>query len=168
MCDLLDFPVVTRAAAARHIAVLLGGEGVIRRRDLNEAITATFGGTGADGYWTLGDRFEMLEHAFALHPSSRRYPLGSPSDLAALSRRVERCLRQRVRSCRRPPLPPQPSRYRPSSAASAMTPTRGSASIVQYPAQSVGRADPPATSPDCVLPLSSRTTALSVMRRKAR
>jgi len=53
-------------AAAMRLVPSLEGEEKITRALLNEAMTAAFGGSDADGRWTQRESFEVLEHALAL------------------------------------------------------------------------------------------------------
>ncbi len=98
MLDLLDLPPVTDHSAAVAIALLLAAGTPIARRDLNEAMTAAFGGSDADGRWTQRDSFEMLEHAVALHLASRSYQIASPADVHAASAIMQLLPTQTVRS----------------------------------------------------------------------
>lgn len=82
MLDLLDLHSVTDRGAALIIAAQLANGTPIARRDLNAAMTSTFGETDANGRWTQRDSFEMLEHAVALHLAARPYPLATLSDVA--------------------------------------------------------------------------------------
>ena len=98
MFDLLDLPPVTDHSAAARIAGLLASGTPIARRDLNEAMTAAFGGTDADGHWTQRDSFEMLEHGIGLHLASRPYQLTGMSDVAQASAIMAMLPTQTVRS----------------------------------------------------------------------
>lgn len=98
MFDLLDLPPVTDRSAAAKIAGLLEAGTPIARRDLNEAMTAAFGGSDADGRWTQRDSFEMLEHAVALHLASRPYQIASLADVHAASAVMQLLPTQTVRS----------------------------------------------------------------------
>lgn len=98
MFDLLDLPPVTDQNAAVRIAALLASSTPVARRDLNEAMTATFGGSDADGHWTQRDSFEMLEHGVALHLASRPYQLTCMSDVAQASAIMTMLPTQTVRS----------------------------------------------------------------------
>lgn len=98
MLDLLDLPPVTDHSAAVAIAALLAAGTPIARRNLNEAMTAAFGGSDADGRWTQRDSFEMLEHAVSLHLSSRPYNITSLADVSAASAIMQLLPTQTVRS----------------------------------------------------------------------
>jgi len=98
MFDLLDLPPVTDHSPAARIAGLLASGTPIARRDLNEAMTATFGGSDADGHWTQRDSFEMLEHGIALHLASQPYQLTGMSDVAQASAVMAMLPTQTVRS----------------------------------------------------------------------
>jgi len=98
MFDLLDLPPVTDRAAAAKIAGLLAAGTPIARRDLNEAMTAAFGGSDANGRWTQRDSFEMLEHAIALHLAARPYQIANLADVHAASSVMQLLPTQTVRS----------------------------------------------------------------------
>jgi predicted RNA methylase len=98
MFDLLALPPVTDHSAAACIAGLLASGTPIARRDLNEAMTAAFGGSDADGHWTQRDSFEMLEHGIALHLASRPYQLNGMADVAQASAVMAMLPTQTVRS----------------------------------------------------------------------
>ncbi|MFY7851952.1 MAG: hypothetical protein ACOVQ6_09200, partial [Brevundimonas sp.] len=83
MSDLLDLPPVTDRPAALTIALALASGEPITRRALNNAMTAAFGGTDAEGRWTQRDSFEMLEHAMALHLAGQPPVLEAASDVHA-------------------------------------------------------------------------------------
>ena len=82
MSDLLDLPPVTDRPAALTIALALASGEPITRRALNNAMTAAFGGTDAEGRWTQRDSFEMLEHAVALHLAAASWSMTSLIDVA--------------------------------------------------------------------------------------
>ncbi|VXC98452.1 Methylase [Sphingomonas sp. T1] len=98
MFDLLDIPPVTDRAAAAKIAGLLAAGTPVARRDLNEAMTAAFVGSDADGRWTQRDSFEMLEHAIALHLAARPYQIANLADVHAASAIMQLLPTQTVRS----------------------------------------------------------------------
>jgi hypothetical protein len=98
MRDLLDIPAVTDREAAKAIAILLAGTAPITRKDLNAAMTSTFGGSDADGHWTQRDSFEMLEHALALHLADRPYAIDTLQDVVNASTLMTRLPTQTVRS----------------------------------------------------------------------
>jgi predicted RNA methylase len=98
MFDLLDLPPITDHSAAARIAGLLASRTPITRRDLNEAMTATFGGSDADGHWTQRDSFEMLEHGIALHLAARPYQLAGLADVEHASAIMAMLPTQTVRS----------------------------------------------------------------------
>jgi len=98
MRDLLDIAAVTDRGAACRIAELLASQHAVTRRDLNLAMTATFGGSDAEGRWTQRDSFEMLEHALALHLAARPFSLTTLADVSHASSLMERLPTQTVRS----------------------------------------------------------------------
>ena len=98
MLDLLDLPAITDRDAAIIIAQQLASGAPISRRDLNAAMTSTFGGSDADGRWTQRDSFEMLEHALALHLATRPYWLETISNVAHAMAVMMRLPTQTVRS----------------------------------------------------------------------
>ncbi len=98
MLDLLDLPAITDRDAAIIIAQQLASGASISRRDLNAAMTSTFGGSDADGRWTQRDSFEMLEHALALHLATRPYWLETISNVAHAMAVMTRLPTQTVRS----------------------------------------------------------------------
>ena len=98
MRDLLDTAAVTDRGAACRIAELLASQHAVTRRDLNQAMTATFGGSDAEGRWTQRDSFEMLEHALALHLAARPFSLTALADVSHASSLMERLPTQTVRS----------------------------------------------------------------------
>ena len=98
MLDLLDLPAITDRDAAIIIAQQLASGAPVTRRDLNAAMTSTFGGSDADGRWTQRDSFEMLEHALALHLTARPYNLETISNVAHAMAVMTRLPTQTVRS----------------------------------------------------------------------
>ena len=58
-----ELPVLS---AGRRLAQILGADGAISRRSLNEALGATFGGTDADARWSTSDGHAALELAQAI------------------------------------------------------------------------------------------------------
>jgi hypothetical protein len=98
MRDLLDIAAVTDSGAACTIAKLLANAEPIARRDLNQAMTATFGGSDAEGRWTQRDSFEMLEHALALYLSTRPFSLTTLADVEHAFALMERLPTQTVRN----------------------------------------------------------------------
>ena len=98
MFDLLDLPTVNDRAAADEIALLLAAGTPIGRSDLNQAMTAAFGGSDADGRWTQRDSFEMLEHAVALHLATRPHKIATLADVHAASAIMQLLPTQTVRS----------------------------------------------------------------------
>ena len=98
MSTLLDHRPVPGTQAARSITDLLAGTEPIARRDLNEAMRCAFGGSDADGSWTQRDSFEMLEHALALHLTTRPYPLTAFEHVSSASTLLNRLPTQTVRS----------------------------------------------------------------------
>ena len=98
MSDLLDLPPVTDRPAALTIALALASGEPITRRALNNAMTAAFGGTDAEGRWTQRDSFEMLEHALALHVAKQPYPLADIAGVTHAAALMERLPTQTVRS----------------------------------------------------------------------
>jgi predicted RNA methylase len=98
MLDLLDLPAITDRPAALTIAAILADGQQITRRDLNTAMTATFGGSDANGHWTQRDSFEMLEHAIALHLASKPYTISALPDVTAAMDLMQNLPTQTVRS----------------------------------------------------------------------
>ena len=84
-------------AATRLLPVLASGE-PLRRADLNEAMTAAFGRTDAEGAWTQRDSFEVLEHALALHLATRPFAIEGLTDVTRASELAARLPTQTVRS----------------------------------------------------------------------
>lgn len=84
--------------AARQLLPLLSSGETITRRHLNQAMTAAYGGSDAEGRWTQRESFEILEHALALPIRASNLALTSFDDVRPIISLVTRLPTQTVRS----------------------------------------------------------------------
>ena len=98
MSDLFEAAAQAEREAVRLLLPRLRADEAIQRRHLNEAMTAAFGGSDADGRWTQRASFELLEHALAIHLQSSAPRIAAFADVRALIELSDRLPTQTVRS----------------------------------------------------------------------
>ncbi|KEQ53769.1 strawberry notch-like NTP hydrolase domain-containing protein [Sphingobium chlorophenolicum] len=98
MSDLFEMAAGADREAVRLLLSHLQANDVILRRHLNQAMTAAFGGSDADGRWTQRASFEILEHALAIHLQASASKPAAFSDVRALIELSNRLPTQTVRS----------------------------------------------------------------------
>ena len=98
MSDLFEAAAQAEREAVRILLSRLRADEAIQRRHLNEAMTAAFGGSDADGRWTQRASFELLEHALAIHLQSSAPRIAAFPDVRALIKLSDRLPTQTVRS----------------------------------------------------------------------
>lgn len=98
MSNLFDTAAQADREAVRLLLPHLQSGDPVHRRVLNQAMSAAFGGSDADGHWTQRDSFELLEHALSIHLQASGSILSGMADIRPLIALSERLPTQTVRS----------------------------------------------------------------------